>query len=100
MVSETITENQHHHFRLFVAGEERHSRSAQENLRRICERHLPQHYTIETVDVLTSYQTALDNKIFLTPALVMVAPEPSVTIYGNLSDAEAVVNALRLGAEA
>jgi len=95
MASETGNEG--HHFRLFVAGDEQHSRSARENLGRICEAHLSQPYTIEIVDVLQSYQAALENKIYLTPALVLVSPQPSVTIFGNLKDTEQVVRALRLG---
>lgn len=97
MPSEKATQNATYRFRLFVAGNEQHSRRARENLEIICGNHLKDTYTIEIVDVLQSYQTALENKIFLTPALILVAPQPSVTIFGNLKDTEEVVRALRLG---
>jgi len=97
MTSPTAAEGSTYIFRLFVADGEQHSQNAKENLKTICEKHLTQPFEIEIVDVLASYQAALDNKIFLTPALVMVAPAPSVIIYGNLSDTAAVTHALRLG---
>lgn len=94
--SETGTEDDVYVFRLFVAGEEPHSRMARVNLQNICNAHI-RHCKIEIVDVLKSYQTALDNRIFLTPALMMVSPGPSVTIFGNLNDTEEVMKVLRLG---
>jgi len=97
MAFEAAPDGQHYVFRLFVAGDEQHSRRAQENLKTICDERIAQPCEIEIVDVLESYQLALENKIFLTPALVMMAPSPTVTIFGNLSDTEEVVRSLRLG---
>ena len=39
--------------------------------------------------------TALENNVLLTPALIVVAPEPA-TILGNLSNTEKVLDALGL----
>jgi circadian clock protein KaiB len=83
-------------FRLFVAGDEPHSRAAKDNLRRLSESHIHAPCKIEIVDVLESYQTALENNIFLTPALIMVSPAPAVTIFGDLSDTQEVIKALGL----
>jgi len=83
-------------FRLFVAGDETHSRRAKDNLKKLCESRIREPVEIEIVDVLESYETALENKIFLTPALIMVLPAPAVTIFGNLNDTEKVIRALRL----
>jgi circadian clock protein KaiB len=97
MAFEAAPQEQDYVFRLFVAGDEQHSRRAKENLKAICQERLEQPYEIEILDVLESYQLALENKIFLTPALVMISPSPTVTIFGNLSDTEEVIRALRLG---
>jgi len=84
------------HFRLFVVGDEPHSQRARDNLEKLCTSRIHEPCEIEIVDVLESYQAALDNSIFLTPALIRVSPAPSVTIFGNLSDTEEVVKALQL----
>ena len=85
-------------FRVFVAGDEPNSKIATENLRKICESRIDgRHFRIEVVNVLESYMTALENNIFITPALIMVSPEPAVTIFGDLSNTKEIIKALRLG---
>jgi circadian clock protein KaiB len=84
-------------FRLFVAGEEPHSRRAKDNLRKLCGSLIPEPFEIEIVDVFESYEIALENKILLTPALLMVSPAPAVTIFGDLNNTQEVLRALRLG---
>ncbi|MFW6147228.1 MAG: circadian clock KaiB family protein [Thermodesulfobacteriota bacterium] len=83
-------------FQLFVAGGEFHSKEAKVNLTELCESHLKGHYTIQIIDVFESYTIALENGIFLTPALIKVSPRPRRTIFGNLSDTEEVLTALEL----
>jgi circadian clock protein KaiB len=51
---------------------------------------------IETVDVVKDFQAAIRNNILITPALIMIAPLPSVMVLGNLSDRQKVLLALRL----
>ncbi|MBC8264446.1 MAG: circadian clock protein KaiB [Anaerolineales bacterium] len=82
--------------RLFVAGDERHSRQARENLARLCEGRLKGRYELEIVDVLEDFRAALKDGVLVTPALIVVAPPPRVTILGNLSDTQKVLDALRL----
>lgn len=79
---------------LFVTGEESNSQKARQNLKQLCEDHLEGRCQIEITDVLEDFQAAADNEVFLTPALI-VKGLSSVTIYGNLSDNEKVLNALR-----
>jgi circadian clock protein KaiB len=83
-------------FRLFVAGDEPHSKAAKENIRKFCESCISEACEIEIVDVLESYKTAIENNIFLTPALIKVSPAPALTIFGNLSCAQALLEALGL----
>jgi len=83
-------------FRLFVAGDEPHSRKAKDNLRKFCASHTNESFDIEVVDVTKSFQLALENKIFLTPALVLVSSERRVTVYGDLSDTRELIDVLGL----
>jgi len=82
--------------RLFMADNEPNSRQARENLERLQETHLKMPHKKEFVDVLEDFQTALDNNVLVTPCLILDSPLPKVTVFGNLSDTEKVLAALRL----
>jgi circadian clock protein KaiB len=86
----------HYLFRLFMAGAGANSKQALLNLRRLCQNHLKDHYTIETVDVTKDFQAAVRDNILVTPALILVSPRPRVTILGNLSDLRKVLAAIGL----
>lgn len=91
-----VTETKTYMLKLYVAGDEQNSRIAQDNLTRICDEYLQGRCRIEKVDVLIDFTTALKDRIFVTPTLVLVAPEPRAMIVGNLVDKERVISALRL----
>jgi circadian clock protein KaiB len=82
--------------RLFMADNESNSRQALENLERLQETHLKMPHKKEIVDVLEDFQTALENNVLVTPCLILASPLPKVTVFGNLSDTEKVLAALRL----
>ena len=86
----------HYLLRLFMAGNGENSQKALANLRCLCHQHLNGRCTIETVDVVKDFEVAVRNNILVTPALVLVAPRPQVTVLGNLSDLPKVLAALRL----
>ena len=86
----------HYLLRLFVVGNGPNSRQAISNLRSLCREHLNGRCTIETVDVVKNFATAVRDNILVTPALILVAPLPRVTVLGNLSDQKKVLLALRL----
>ena len=86
----------HYLLRLFMAGNGENSQKALANLRSLCQEHLNGRCTIETVDVVKDFEAAVRNNILVTPALVLVAPRPQVTVLGNLSDLPKVLAALRL----
>jgi len=81
--------------RLFVAGDEPNSKKARENLTKLCETHLQGEYEVEIVDVLEDFEAALEGNVLLTPALIVLAPEPA-RIFGNLNDTDKVLGALGL----
>jgi len=86
----------HYLLRLFVVGDGTNSKLAESNLRSLCREHLDGRCTIETIDVEKNFEAALKHNILITPALVLVAPLPRVTVLGNLSDRQKVLLALRL----
>ena len=76
------------HLRLYIADNDRESRKAQENLNKICSLYLQGQFELKIFDVTKEYQAALDEKIFLTPTLIIKSERESLTIFGDLSDQE------------
>ena len=81
---------------LFVAGNERNSRIARENLDRVCREDLQGHCEVRVVDILEDLEAAIENNILLTPALQVIEPPIEELIIGNLSDADTVRSVLRI----
>ena len=85
-----------YHLRLYVAGQSPKSVRAVENLRRVCEEHLPGRYEIELVDLVEEPQRARGDEIIAVPTLIRKLPEPVRRIIGDLSDTEKVLVGLQL----
>ena len=85
-----------YHLRLYVAGQSPKSVRAVENLRRVCEQHLPGRYEIELVDLAANPQLARSDEIIAVPTLIRKLPEPVRRIIGDLSDTEKVLVGLQL----
>lgn len=81
---------------LYVAGQTRNSRTAFENLRKICEMHLKCKYTIEVIDLLENPQLAKEHQIVAVPTVIRKLPAPVRKIIGNLSNTEKVLVGLDL----
>ncbi len=82
--------------RLYVADQTVRCIRAFENLKKICEEHLPGKYTIEVVDLLVNPQLAKGDQLFALPTLVRTFPPPIRRIIGDLSNAERVLVGLDL----
>jgi len=95
-IKDAKAEGETYTLRLFMADDEPNSKQARENLERLQQTHLKMPHKKEIVDVLEDFQTALENNVLITPCLILVSPQPKVTIFGNLSDKERVLAALRL----
>ena len=80
---------------LFVAGDEPNSTRARGNLTRILAEHFDLAPELEEVNVLVDFRRAIDHNVFITPALVIALSDRPLTIYGDLSEEEEVVAALR-----
>jgi len=82
--------------KLYVAGQTPKSMAAFANLKRICNDHLDQRYTIEVIDLVKTPQLAKDDQILAIPTLVRKLPEPVRKIIGDLSHTERVLVGLDL----
>ncbi len=80
------SEGKRYVLRLFVAGNAPNSRMAKANLERFCERLAGADVEIQVIDVLVDPQAAVEQGVFLTPALQILEPRPGRLVYGNLSD--------------
>ncbi len=82
--------------RLYVAGQSPRSVRALENLRRVCDEHLPGRYTVEVIDLVEHPKLARGDEIVAVPTLVRKLPEPIRKIIGDLSDTDQVLVGLQL----
>src|SRR5262245_36758446 len=80
-----------YNLRLYVAGQTPKSIAAIANLKRICEKHLADRYTIEVVDLMKDPALAQRHQIVAIPTLIRQLPEPIRRIIGDLSDTQRVL---------
>jgi diguanylate cyclase (GGDEF)-like protein len=78
-------------FRLYVAGDAPNSALARKNLYALCNEQLAGRHNIEVVDVYQEPERALTDRIFMTPALLKLAPAPARVMVGALSHTQAVL---------
>jgi circadian clock protein KaiB len=72
------------------------ARRAFESIKKICEEHLADRYSIEVVDLLENPQLAEGDQILAVPTLVRQLPPPVRKIIGDLSATEKVLVGLDL----
>lgn len=82
--------------RLYVTGSTPRSVRAIENMRRICEEHLPGRYDLEVIDIYQNPDATREAQIIAAPTLVKMLPEPLRRVIGDLSDHERVLAGLNL----
>jgi len=82
--------------RLYIAGKTPKSVAALNNLKKYCELHLCDKYSIEVVDLLLNPQLAAGDQILAIPTLVRKVPVPVRKIIGDLSNEEKVLVGLDL----
>jgi circadian clock protein KaiB len=96
MTPENSTASEKWNLRLYTAGQSPKSLAALDNLKRVCEQHLPGRYSIEVIDLLKNPRLAKDDQIVAIPTLVRKLPEPLRRIVGDLSDTERTLVGLQL----
>ena len=82
--------------RLYIAGNTPKSMAALANLKKYCEQHLCEKYTLEVIDLLVQPQLAAGDQILAIPTLVRKVPVPIRKIIGDLSNEEKVLVGLNL----
>jgi circadian clock protein KaiB len=86
-----IEDDGFYELRLYVAGKTAKSAAALANLKRYCETHLKDKYSLEIIDLLLHPQLAEGDQILAIPTLVKKVPEPIRKIIGDLSNEEKVL---------
>jgi circadian clock protein KaiB len=82
--------------KLYIAGYTPRAVKALENLKQICEEHLPGVYNIEVIDLVRNPRLARGDQIVAVPTLVRKLPVPVRKIIGDLSNRERVLVGLNL----
>jgi circadian clock protein KaiB len=82
--------------RLYVMDETPKSKTAFENLKRLCESYLKGHYHIKVIDLVKQPQLAKGDQILATPTVVRMLPTPIRTVVGTLTDIDNVLVGLDL----
>ena len=72
------------------------SQRAIENLRRICDEHLPGQIDLEVIDIYQQPELAEQYQVIAAPTLVKLLPLPIRRIIGDLSETDRVLRGLEL----
>ena len=82
--------------RLFVSGASVKSQQAIQDIKMICEEHLPGHYELEVVDVYQQPRLAVAAHVVATPVLVRERPLPLRRFIGRFSNSAQLLHRLGL----
>ena len=82
--------------RLYVTGTTPKSIRAITNIKRICETHLKDHYTLEVVDIYQQPVLAKGEQIIAAPTLIKKLPLPSRKFIGDMTDSARILAGLEL----
>jgi circadian clock protein KaiB len=81
---------------LYVNGVTLKSRTAIENVTRVCEQHLKGRYDLEVIDICHQANLARDAQIVAVPTLIKHLPGPLQRLVGDMSDLHKVLSGLDL----
>ena len=76
--------------RLYVTGSSARSLKAVQNLKKICEEHLPD-YDLEVIDIYKDPAAAREEQIIAAPTLVKKLPKPLRKFVGDLSNTKKIL---------
>ena len=77
--------------RLYVSGSSARSLRAVQNLKKICEEHLPDDYDLEVIDIYKNPMAAREEQIIAAPTLVKKLPRPLRKFVGDLSNTHKIL---------
>lgn len=82
--------------RLFITGSSLNSRRAVVNLKKLCDLHIKDNYTLEIIDVYQQKALAEQEQIIALPLLIKCFPLPERRMIGDMSDTRKVLRGLGL----
>jgi circadian clock protein KaiB len=85
-----------HELRLYVAGTTPRSLRAVQNIKRICDAELPNHYRLEVVNVYKEPGRLAEDQVVAIPTLIKFAPGDVKRLIGDLSQEAQVRKGLGL----
>ena len=80
--------------RLFVAGATERAAAAIQEIKSICEEHLPDRYKLEVVDIYQQPALASGEQVIAAPTLVKSEPLPRRRLIGDMKNRKKVLAAL------
>jgi circadian clock protein KaiB len=81
-------------FRLYITPNAPQSLLSIMNIKRICEKHLPDRYDLKIIDICENSPWMKMDQILLSPTLVRVSQEGTRKIIGNLNNENEVLKEL------
>lgn len=84
------------HLRLYVVAGQANSAAALDNLQRLLGEQWSE-VEVEVLDVFEHAETALQDRVLVTPTLIRLRPAPVRRVIGCLADTTALTQALGLG---
>ncbi len=84
---------------LFVTGTSSRSARAIVNVRRICEAHLRDRYSLDVIDITRHPARAREEQLVAVPTLIKLTPTPVRRFIGDMSHTESILGGLELGLE-
>ncbi len=85
--------------RLYITGQTPRSLRSVENLRALCNKHLPGQFDLEIVDIYQQPAMAAAGQIIAAPTLIKSMPLPLRRLVGDFSDQKRVILGLDLRLE-
>ncbi|GGB77438.1 circadian clock KaiB family protein [Dyadobacter sediminis] len=80
--------------RLYVTGASINSLRAIVNIKEICDKYIPDSYSLEIIDVYQQKSIAEQEQIIALPLLIKRLPLPEKRLIGDMSDTLKVLNGL------
>lgn len=77
--------------RLYVSGSTGRSLRAINNLKKLCDEHLPNGYDLEVIDIYKDPALAREEQVIAAPTLVKKLPPPIRRFVGDLSNTQKIL---------
>jgi len=82
--------------RLYIAGISPNSTRAISNLKKICDKYIPEGYELEVIDIYQQIERAFEDQLVALPLLIKRAPGVVRRLIGDMSDEQRVLKGLGL----